>query len=528
MQYKKKLFWLLPFLLLLMFFIIQFIGLRNHSQSFYFQDETEHITLGWMMSDYGKSLYKDLSTNHQPLPIIVGSLFSKLIKFVTLFQLIERLRIGMLLFNFLISIFIVFRFRWKGLLSVFLLQSVSYLFFGWYVLAESLVAPVVSIVVLNLLELFFDKKVEKSGETKENIFDGIVIGFSMFWLAFNLLPLWPFIAISSLAYLYKSPVKTKKYFLNSLFIFIALLFTQIPIFNWLEETFYHLIKYYLPYNNELESGGIIRLLVLPFSGLFYLQSEIARFLFIGTILSFLMAKRLFKNAKNRFKFILFFVLILLLNTRVIDVRKVFYTGFHLYPFIAGFGSFVSFFVVMYIKNNYGEMKKLFSTKNIELIFIGIIIISLLTGNMKWVKERKDRVSEHNIQYGEQQAFASALKEVKIDGDRLLTGADGYGYINMVSNLPLADRQNFYLDWAYRVPNLKEEFEILMKDNPPEFIYFKEDSSDYFDNLGLEDNYIRLSRDSGSVTDLYIHKEKVGEVTDEQWQGFVKQRFIKPI
>lgn len=511
MKYRKKLFRVLPFLLLLVFFVVQFFALRNHSQSFYFQDETEHVTLGWMISDYGKVLYKDLSTNHQPLPILVGAIFSKVIRFTTLFQLVERLRIGMLFFNFLVSLYLVFRFKWKGLLSVLFLQSVSYLFFGWYVLAESLVAPFVSIVVLNLLELFFDKK------DKQKVVDGLVMAFSTFWLAFNLLPLWPFIAISSLVYLYKSSLKIRKIFLSSFLIFSLLMFTQFPILSWLEETFYHLIKYYLPYNNELGLGGFLQLFLLPLTGLLHFQSVVPRFLFVSTVLIFIFGFKLFKEKKKRVAFVLLFLLVLFLNTRVTDVRKVFYTGFHLYPFIAGFSAFLSFFVVSFLQK---AGKK-------QFILTIFIILFLLIGNMSWAGEKKDKVSEHNIQYGEQQAFINALSILKIKEDRLLTGADGYGYINMVSQLPLAGRQNFYLDWAYRVPKLRGEFELMMKESPPEFIYFKRGSSDYYDQLGLNDNYINLVRADSSLTDLYILKDSAVKMSGDQWQRLEEQRFQIP-
>jgi hypothetical protein len=508
---RKYLIFILPFIFLLIFFVLQFIALRNHSQSFYFQDETEHVTLGWMMEEYGSALYKDLSTNHQPLPILTGAVFSKVINSQTLFQLIERLRIGMFLFNFLLSIFIVFRFRWKGLLSVLFLQSLAYLYFGWYVLAESLVTPFVSLIVLYLLEKLFEKK-------KSSISDLGVMSFSLFWVAFNLLPLWPFVGLVSLVYLFNLSFKDRKIFIGLIGFFTLLLFTQIPFFNWVEETFYHLVKYYLPYNQELGSFGVLQIILLPLTSVFYLQNEVARFLFFGLLLIIFLSRDTIKKRKDWLQLGLVIFLVIFLNNRVTDVKKVFFEGFHLYPFIGGFSALVSFVVI-----------KGLSYKRIwRSLLVGLVVSFLILGNMGWFWESKDKVSEHNIQYGEQQAFASALEVLKDSEDRLLTGADGYGYINMVSGLPLADRQNFHLDWSYRVPKLRAEFKEMIINNPPEFIYFKTNSSDYYKELTLEDNYVELLRGDSSATNLYIHKTKAQSISENQWYDLIGQSFIKPV
>ena len=510
-SYKKKIFYLLPFLFLFIFFVIQFFGLRNHSQSFYFQDETEHVTLGWMISDYGKTLYKDLSTNHQPLPIFMGALFSKVINFQTLFQLIEQLRIGMWLFHFLTGLLIVYRFRYKGLLPVLFVNSLSYLFFGWYVLAESLVLPALIIIFLYLFEVLMEKR-------RQHWLDILLISFSLFWVGFNLLPLWPFVTLSFLIFFFLLPRKQKMILVFSLVVFLMLLFTQVPFFGWVEETFYHLIKYYLPYNKELGSFGLVKVALLPLSGLFYLNHHVARFISLSFIISIFLSWKLLKKRKVKlWQILLLFVLFMTLNNRVTDPRKVFFEGFHLYPFIAGLSTVFSYLVV--------KLKGFLSKK--QFYFTMLVVVGLLINNSYWLLERKNKVSEHNIQYGEQQAYVNALNTIKDEGDRLLTGADGYGYINIVANLPLADRQNFHLDWAYRVPKLQEEFQVLMKENPPEFIYFKPYSSDYYEHLGLEENYIHLLRDDGASTDLYVYKDRAEKISEEQWQRFGEQRFVVP-
>ncbi len=113
-----------------------------------FKDETEHVTLGWMMWRFEKKLYSDLSTNHQPLPVLAGLALTKMMNFNTLYQLIERMRLAMFLFYCLAMWGLIIRFRWQGFWVSLLTFSASYYFFGWHVLAESLVWPFVAYVVL--------------------------------------------------------------------------------------------------------------------------------------------------------------------------------------------------------------------------------------------------------------------------------------------------------------------------------------------------------------------------------------------
>ena len=127
---KKQSFFrkIFPILLFLIFSILQFYFLRDKTQSWYFQDETEHITLGWMMLKFGKHLYRDLSTNHQPLPILLGYIINLVFPSEILFGFIERIRLVIFAWHFACGIYLVLRFKERGLLTVIFYQSLNYLF----------------------------------------------------------------------------------------------------------------------------------------------------------------------------------------------------------------------------------------------------------------------------------------------------------------------------------------------------------------------------------------------------------------
>ncbi|MBP7740852.1 hypothetical protein KA089_01565 [Candidatus Woesebacteria bacterium] len=510
-MYKTK---FLSLLLLLSFFAVLFIGVKNQSQSWYFQDETEHVTLGWMMTEYGRHLYTYLSTNHQPLPILVGSL-SKYISYNTLFVFIDNLRVLMWFFAFVTSFFIVFRFQWRGLLSVMLTYSLSHYFFGWHVLAESLVIPSVIWILLSI----FDKKVLLS--------DKIIFGFSSFWITFSLLPLWPFVLVSNFYYFW-SKKNTIKFVLVGFLVPTLILFMFINPFNWWQETIINNVMFYLPYEATQDIGHYFRLLFYPFLYLSQFENQIARFyLALTTLLitSFLLFKKqILQNKKSILKLVIFALLIASLNPRISLPSDSPYELFHLFPYVAGISVLISVilsYVYSYFKTSTNARKILIA----ECIFVCLILIN----NLQWVWEKRDKLSDYYIKYDTFQAYGNALKTIKNDGDTLITGPNGVGYLNMMAGIPIFGKQNFHLEWSYRVPYLRDYWLDMMENEPPTFIFFNLENSSHSQILKpiLDQKYTMLKRSDGSDTQLYILINALKKITREQWKSFENQSFVIP-
>lgn len=504
----------LPLLVLFIFFVVLFIGVKNQSQSWYFQDETEHVTLGWMMTEFGRDLYTDLSTNHQPLPIIFGS-FSKYIPYNTLFVFIDSLRVSMWFFALATSIFIVFRFQWRGLLSVMLTYSLSHYFFGWHVLAESLVIPSVIWILLSI----FDKK--------EFLLDKIIFGISSFWITFSLLPLWPFVLFSNLYYFWNKKNAVKLSLIGFL-VPTFLLFLFINPFNWWQETVINNVLYYLPYEATKDIEHYFRILIYPLLYISQLESQIARF-YLAFVTLILSSFVIFKNGiignKKYILNIFFFTLLLLsLNPRVSLPSFSPYELFHLFPYVAG----ISVLISVILSHVYSYLKTSISTKKIliaECIFIGLLLIN----NLLWVWEKRDKLSDYYIKYDTFQAYGNALKIIKNDGDSLMTGPNGDGYLNMMAGIPIFGKQNFHLEWSYRVPYLLDHWIKMMENEPPTFIFFNLDTNSHSKILKpiLDEKYTMLKRSDGSNTKLYILKNALRKVTENQWRLYENQSFLIP-
>lgn len=481
-------------------------GVRAHSQSWYFQDETEHLAMGWMMLRFGRGLYTELSTNHQPIPVLVGGLLSQAIPYNSLYSLVERLRWVMFSWLVLSSAFLVGRFRWRGLAASGMLLSVSYWYLGWHLLAESLAAPAVAALLLYLFE-----STKKWSPTK---WDAAAIGTALFWSMFNLLPLWPLAGLSGLWFLWKLTPKLRWWLALTGLGLTALLFLFISPSAWLEETLLNILRYFLPYEQPTNWPAQ---LLYPLVNLTRPESPIGRLYWLTLPLIIVAIWR----DRQRKRWLLPLALLLTLNTRVAQPDATFYNGFHLFPYLAGWGALAAVAC-----ESLWQRAKAAGLK----LAIAVVLVLLATNNFSWASERVDKLRERDINYGTYQGVANAIITIKNPGDALLTGPNGSGYLNLLTDLPLAGRQNFHLNWAWRSPKLQAQFKQLMAERPPTFIYFQHDeASDYYRYLKptLEKDYYRLLRADGRETDLYFRQDAAAQRTPSQWQELAEQYFIIP-
>ncbi len=515
----------LPLLLILgIFWLVVLIGIRQHSQAWYFQDETEHVTLGWMLTDYGRQLYTTLSTNHQPLPILVGAVLVKIIPYGTFFEFIDRLRMSLWLFGALASIAIVIRFKVKGLLAVLLTYSLGHYYFAWYVLAESLVIPAVLWQLLNLEERLFNKHIGYD-------FDGFCFGLTSFWLVFNLVPLWPFVLLANGIYWWLSRWSAWKLLIIGFLVPTLSLFLVIKPWDWWQETVINNVIYFIPSEAPHDAGHYLRLVFYPVLHLPYLSSVVARF-FSSLVLLFLISVVVFrsrfswaiKNHRLLISLGLFYALSLLLNPRVSQLNVSFFSGFHVFPYVAGLSVVASSLSLRLFQHFWHRPQ----TRPVAyLVTVGLAL--LLLSNLSWVGEKKDKLTDYYIQYDTFSAYGTALKAIAQPGDTLMTGPDGAGYMNQMANLPLAGRQNFHLDWAYRVPYLRTAWLDMIEHQPPTFVYFNLSQDNYSQTLGplLARDYVTLQRADGSPTQLRMRRSAVNQVSEHQWQQFEDQQFLRP-
>lgn len=481
------------------FFLVLLYGVRNQSHSWYFQDEGEHTILGWMQQRFDRVLYQDLSTNHQPLPIFAGQFLTTHIPYDSFFQFVYRLRVSLWLYAFLSVLILVYRFGLRGLSVSLLTYSAAHYFFGWHLLAESLVIPPVLWMLLALRE------------KHQTFIDAAYFGLALFIIAFSLLPLWPFLAVSCLFYIYTFGWKTSQFMLLSFLSGCVILFTQIHPYGWYVETIQNNLYYFIPYEATKDSLHYVRLLLYPIFNTHLWYS--VPFL-LGLILVFV------KRREKRSTILIYLLLSFLLNPRTSEVNAQFYGGFHLFPYIAGIG-FLSFYAAQ-------ELHALATTHKVRYgaLSMAVYMCVVVCLNLAWVFEKRSRMQDYFIAYDTFQAYGSALKTLALPGDTLLTGPNGAGYMNFVADVPLAGLQHFHLEWAYRVPELRQKWLELIQTHPPTFIYFELGNDPYSAILRplMKEKYIVLKRKGGGETLLFMRTDALPKISEDQWKRFEEQAF----
>ena len=517
---KIRLSKILPYLILgVSGLIILIYGVRTHSESWYFQDENEHLTPAWMMNNQGSVLYRDLSTNHQPLPIIVSRLLVKLVPFNTLFELIDRFRIVMFLGLIGICAVLVWQVRSAGLLTGLIMMSMSYYYLGWHVLAESLTAGTVALLILLLLQQWWpDAKPRPVSLIKV-----ILFGIGVFWTVFNLLSLWPFAAVIVGIYGWKLNPKQRMVLLSSLVIPTLLLFLIIPPVDWFRETITNVWLYFLPEKSLSGWLSPLAFLSYPLLHLGALQSVIGRFFLLSSGILLMSGCWLVVNKRLALKrdwpkLVLIWIVITLLNNRVDQAQAAFYEGFHLWPYVAGWSALVSFVAVQAIEFMSSLAKK-------RWLLLGLFAL-IIVNNIVWLTERPDKLSEYYINYDPYQSTANAIRAIKEPGETLLTGPDGAGLVNILAEVSLADRQNFHLPWSWRSPQLQAEFKQMMNERPPTYVYFQVKDNGYYNYMKpiLDAEYLPLLRPDGAESLLLVRKDKLNRLNDQQIKSLAEQSF----
>lgn len=521
---KQFAIFLVPFAVLAIFMVGQFLAMRQQTHSWYFQDETEHVTNGWLIHEFGRTLYLNISTNHQPIPILFGGWVSQLIPYQTLFEFISRLRQCMFFWHFGLAVLLTLRFRWRAVIATLLTQSLAYQFFGWYVLAESLVIPAVLFCVLLLLERLYETPANKKMPNK--VFDAAALGLSCAWLFFNALWLWPFAALSGLLYVAQAVQRKREetgkislpnevwVTLTAALVVVFALFTQFPPLDWYRESVRNLIVYFIPF--EASKGGWLKymqVLLYPALGFSALQSRLAA-VFAAFALTLPVSGWLATKKKQWWLGLVVFIFVTSLNPRVSQMPATFYEGFHLWPYIAGISAtLASFAWVTWLHATTRSRRFL-------VVFSWIAIVAAMTYyNIDWWTERKDRFNEYNIQYGVYDSHARAIGALAHPGDTILAGPDGHGYIHMMAGLPTAGKQLFHLDWANRVPDLRTYFENMLRTEPPTFIYYKTDDGAVSRVLMplLATEYTELVWIDRTRSHLYINKKAAALRSEAEWK-----------
>ncbi len=501
--------------------VLVLVSFHNRFHSFYFQDETDHVTVGWMMWRFDKQLYRDLSTNHMPIPILLGAGLSRLLPADTLYQLVSGLRQSMWLIWTIFALFATWRFRSAGAISFTFLLLLNFYYFGFHVLTDPLAAMGIAIMTLYLVTSRWQRQ-------KLSAVDGLIYGVLAGLTSFSLLSVWPFVILTTLLICFQQSHKFYVSVLAGVLAVVIVVFGFVSPSDWWRETVINNVVYVVKDQANFSSSEKLGLILFPLTVVTQPTSQQAMLIF-GLFVTICWLWRqwwISSPAKNRTKILttLATVIVLIsLNTRVPHSMYVFYRGIHAMPYLAGLTALLGgLFVVV--------RPKLSSAQKIA---VSGLILFLVTFTGRFMSEKLNHLNEYYIQYGEYASTGEALSRLKNPGDSLMTGPDGYGYINQMADLPLFGKQNFHLSWSFYVPYLHDYFFTQFAQRPPTFVFVRPGGDPHYQAIlpQLKTQYVRLKRQISTsdieMYELYMLKSEVNKRSSAQWQAFQNIGFKVP-
>ena len=444
---------------------------NQRALSFHFVDEEDHIVTADFMNQ-GFKLYKDLSVNHQPLVYLSSQVVQTITQPKSIYLLIKTHRLAMFVYGALWSVFLVWRFGLVGLIFSLFMEGLKYYGFGNLWLMESMAIYPSVYIFGNLIEGWINKVWPKKWES-------ILMGVSSFVVLFNLVPLWPWLAIVWLVYL----IKNRKMFgwqLLGLVLPTVVLFLFVSPIDWFRETIEYNVVYAMPQLSVINSfQDWLKIIFFPFLALGIkgsYQAQVIIFLLVGLVSGSLI--------NGRFGLLgLIYGLLVLANLRVPSPEEVYYGGFHLLPWM-GLLLICSLLMIKRIRIK-------------PIVFVLIIwgLSLLLDKNMPYFWQTNSMI-EYQVNYSRFDSLNTKVKSLAKPNDRMAV-LTSESLIYWQTGIKPATRQVVYYAWEHDVPRLKEEYEqVFYGIDPPEFIYGANETR------LVEEKYSQVWQDE-ALTELYV-------------------------
>lgn len=460
----------------------------------HFVDEEDHITIA-RYTTRGFKLYQDIQSNHQPIVYFASAKLQQLLDPQNIFMLIRRHRQVMFIYGAIWSLLLVWRFKTVGLIFVLFFEFLKYYLFGNLWLMESFAAYPSVYLFGSMLETWFKNiNIQKT--------ELIFLGICSFLVIFDLVPLWPWLALMWLIFLLK--IKKKILWIGASFLITTLIFFTVSGYSmtdWFIKTIYNNFIYAVPdlspFKDQLD---YLKVIFFPFLAYFTPHSLQAQF--ISLFFSGYLVAAMFKR-----KLLLLYPILFLANNRVLSPSSVYYAGFHLLPWL---GLLIFTFAV--------------SLKFLPKYFIlglGIWSLVLLANREMPYFWKTDPNYEYYVNYSTFDDLNFAIKAINQHGQRMAVSVLTNEVLVQWKTLTNpATKQVVCYPWERKIPELKEDYARVFNvdnPNPPEFIYGA------MEQELIKVKYHSLYRD-GKPTELFIRNDVYENITPEQWEALGTRRF----
>lgn len=477
----------------------------RYSQSFKFVDEDEHMVIGWLMTK-GHVLYRDISTNHQPLNYLFSAVVHQLSHPTNVFMLVQRHRQVVFFWGVLWSGILAWRFGITSLIPLLLFEITKYWLLGNLFLAESFaVYPTAYLFCATWQQWVYGIA------RREEWFLGMCLITASFFSIPLAIPLGILLCIRLVR---RRSILSWIETAGGALAVAAGVFTVIPIKDYWMETIYYNSKYGIPLLSEFKNiFDVIGLWIIPFRS-FFPPYDVLSILFAGMGCVWLsgvvvyIAQRRWNQAALA---VLFYLLWGLTNLRVIELHQFYYSGFHLLPWYLTGLMLTTLLIKDLIHISRRWMKRAIL---LWLVFgLGWIVLQPTLP----IRRLPNPQTENYIQYTPQQQVAEVITTLKNPNDRLMTIPNETLPYWITGLLP-ATRQVTYYEWQYRNPLLQQQWLKTLSDTPPRFVTYFDEGASFtpWIQQQLTLSYVKLF----DYPLVYIRKDSLSQVTPEQRLHFL--------
>lgn len=469
-----------------------------------FDDCFNYVAAYFMLHD--KTLYSEIYFNHQVVIAHMSAAVQYLTNPENIYELVLRHRQLLLIFGFLFNLLLIKRFFFAGIFFVLFYEFNKFYIFGDRFLAESFVVyPLVYMV--GLVWNKFHKR-------ELSLFDYTLSGVGTWFVIFMREP-YTFVALFLFALiLFEKPLsKEKRIGLACFIVLTTVVLLALPlkdyVFNLVVQS--RSIAVGEISQNNLLGIGLLKIFFYPVSLLFGGEWNIFRQLLIGLSFVFLFWSGYLGFAKKQFfSIVIIFFSLALANIRVVDPGSIFYEAFHMIPW---YGMFV-FLTFLIIQEVYRYQKKLALG---SLVFLIGLFCYLIFQPGHFIHEKIDPHKDFITNYGKELQIGEVIRVLSNSSDTLfLDGFDDliYWQAKLISEY----RYSWYTSGMPFIDVYSNARTEMFQKNPPDFYYGscpKDTAPWHHMPSFVRNDYVQLTS-SSKPTCVYVHKNKIKEISKEQW------------
>lgn len=464
----------------------------------------------------GKTLYSQIFFNHQPIMPILSFLIQKILKPDNTYKLVLDHFLFISMFSFLLSFLMVWRFKWKGLLFVFIYEASKFYLHGNLFLPEAIVVyPVVY-----LFGLAWENLCKRHIQSWEIILAGLLTWMIVFTRE-------PYIIGALIIYLCILFRKTNIYSKRISIIIFLLLSLSILFLFPIKDYFFDVFEI----NRQAFIAGnitsssildIIKIFIYPILIFFEGKWTILRYQLINISCFFLLTIIIsFFRKINRIHAVAIFLILGVLNIRFVTPGTIFYEAFHMLPW---YGVFI--FSTLCLLYELFDDKKMISIGQ-KFIIIFVVLSSIIQFSIQsFLWDKIDRMKEFNTNYAPYYSPGQTIKILANSKDTLFLD-QWDDLIYWQAGIHSAYAYSLYTPIMSTISIFREEKSNMFKQHPPDFYYsWCLQSGPYTFPPGLIKNrYVQL-RKNDKPSCLFVEKTKALEIDQDKWNAIMQFGYSK--